>query len=77
MKQIRQQLHLFLSNDKFQWNDIFGFWIYEMTNFRALDTLAIYSNIFKIKLLMQITLGKDARIQMHPPKNNRFSTDEI
>ena len=48
-----------------------------MTNFRAVDNLAIYSNIFKIKLLMQITLGKDARIQMDPPKNNRFSTEEV
>ena len=34
---------------------------FEMTNFRVLDTLAIYSNISKIRLLIQITLYKNAQ----------------
>ena len=49
---------------------------FEMTNFRALDTLAIYSNISKIRLLIQITLYKNARIQMDISKNKPFSAEE-
>ena len=37
---------------------------FEMTNFQALNTLKIYSRISKIRLLIQITLYKPARIKM-------------
>ena len=47
-----------------------------MTNFRVLDTLAIYSNISKIRLLIQITLYKNTRIQMDISKNKPFSAEE-
>ena len=47
-----------------------------MTNFRALNTLTIYSNILKIMVLIQITLCRNARIQMNLSKNNHFSAEE-
>ena len=47
-----------------------------MTNFQALDGLKTYSNIFKIRLLIQVTLCRNARIQMNLSKNNRVSTEE-
>ena len=47
-----------------------------MTNFQALDTLTIYSNISKIRLLIQITLCRNARIQMDISKKNRFSAEK-
>ena len=49
---------------------------FEMTNFRALDTLIVYSNISKLRLLIQITLCRNARIQIYISKNNRFSAEE-
>ena len=42
-----------------------------MTNFRALNTLTIHSNISKIRVVIQITLCRNAR-----SKNNRFSAEE-
>ena len=49
---------------------------FEMTNFRVLDTLTIYSDISKIRVLIQITLPRNTRIQMDISKNNRFSAEE-
>ena len=49
---------------------------FEMTNFRALNTLAIYSNISKIMVFIQRTLCGKARVQMDLPKNNHFSAGE-
>ena len=49
---------------------------FEMTNFRALNTLTIYLNISKIRVLIQITLCRNARIQMNLSKNNRLSAEE-
>ena len=42
-------------------------------NFRALNTFSIYLNIFKIRVLIQIT---HAKIQMDLSKNSRFSEEE-
>ena len=47
-----------------------------MTNFRAFNTLTVYSNISKIMVLIQITLCRNARIQMDLSKNNPFSAEE-
>ena len=47
-----------------------------MKNFRDLDTLTIYLNISKIRLLDQIKLCRNASIEMDPSKNNRFSAEE-
>ena len=47
-----------------------------MINFRALDTLTIYSNISIIRLLIQTTLCGTAKIKMDLSKNNRFSVEE-
>ena len=49
---------------------------FEMKNFWALNTLAIYFNISKIRVLIQITICRNARIQMVLSKNNRFSAEE-
>ena len=49
---------------------------FEMTNFQALNTLTIYSNISRISLLIQITLCRNARIQMDISKKNRFSAEK-
>ena len=49
---------------------------FEMTNFQALDTLTIYSNISKIRLYIQITLCGNARIQIDVSKKNRFSGEK-
>ena len=49
---------------------------FEMTNFQALDTLTIYSNISKIRLLIQITLCRNARIQIVISRKNRFSAEK-
>ena len=42
---------------------------FEMTNFRALDILANYSNISKIRSLIEIKLCGNARTQMDLSKN--------
>ena len=47
-----------------------------MTNFQALDTLTIYSNISKIRLLIQITLYRNVRIQIDISKKNHFSAEK-
>ena len=47
-----------------------------MTNFQVLDTLTIYSNISKIRLLIQISLCRNARIQMDKSKKNYFSAEK-
>ena len=47
-----------------------------MKNFRALSTLTSYLNISKIRVLIQITLCRNARIQMDLSKNNCFSAEE-
>ena len=47
-----------------------------MKNFRDLDTLTIYLNISKIRLLDQIKLCRNVSIEMDPSKNNRFSAEE-
>ena len=54
---------------------------FEMTNFQVLDTLTIYFDtrlyIFsKIRLLIQITLCRNARKQMDISKKNRFSAEK-
>ena len=48
---------------------------FEMTNLWVLDALKTYSNISKIRLLIQ-TLCRNARTQMDLSKNNHFLTDE-
>ena len=47
-----------------------------MLIFRALNTLTSYLNISKIRVLIQITLCRNARIQMDLSKNNCFSAEE-
>ena len=49
---------------------------FEMTNFRALNTFTSYLNISKIRILIQIKICRNARIQMDLSKNNRFSAEE-
>ena len=49
---------------------------FEMEKFRALNTLTSYLNISKIRVLIQITLCRNARIQMDLSKNNCFSAEE-
>ena len=49
---------------------------FEMTNFLALDTLTVYSNISKTRILIQIWLCRNARIQMDISKKNRFSAEK-
>ena len=49
---------------------------FEMTNFQALETLTIYSNISKIIPLIQITLCRNARIQTDISRKNRFSAEK-
>ena len=49
---------------------------FQMLNFRALNTLTSYLNISKIRVLIQITLCRNARIQMDLSKNNCFSAEE-
>ena len=48
---------------------------FKMKNFWALNTLAIYFNISKISILIQITICRNGRIQMALSKNNRFSEE--
>ena len=48
---------------------------FEMKNARALNTLTSYLNISKIRVLIQITLCRNCRIQMDLSKNNCFSTE--
>ena len=47
-----------------------------MTNFHAFDTFIIYSNIYKIRLLIQITFCRNASMQMDRSKKNRFSAEK-
>ena len=47
-----------------------------MRNFRALSTLTSYLNISKIRVLIQTTLCRNARIQMDLLKNECFSAEE-
>ena len=49
---------------------------FEMLNLRALNTLTSYLNISKIRVLIQMTLCRNARIQMDLSKNNCFSAEE-
>ena len=49
---------------------------FEMAKSWALDTLTIYSNISKIRVLIQTTLCRNARIHMYISKPNRFSVEE-
>ena len=49
---------------------------FEMLNFRALNTLTSYLNISKIRVLIQMTRCRNARIQMDLSKNNCFSAEE-
>ena len=49
---------------------------FEMKNFRDLNTVTSYLNISKIRVLIQITLCRNARIQMDLSKNNCFSAEE-
>ena len=49
---------------------------FEMKNFRALNTLTSYLNISKIKVLIQITLSRNAGIQMDLSKKSCFSAEE-
>ena len=47
-----------------------------MLIFRALNTLTSYLNISKIRVLIQITLCRNTRIQMDLLKNNCLSAEE-
>ena len=47
-----------------------------MTNFRALNTLIVYSNIFKIRLLIHIIPCRNTRMQIDLSNNNHFSLEE-
>ena len=47
-----------------------------MTNFRTLYTLTIYSNISKIRILIQTKFCRNASVPMDLAKNNRFSAEE-
>ena len=49
---------------------------FEMTNFQALNKLTFYSNIFKIRLLIHITPGRNAKMQIYLSNNNHFSLEE-
>ena len=49
---------------------------FEMKNFWTLNTPAIYFNISKTRVLIQITICRNARIQMVLSKNNGFSEEE-
>ena len=49
---------------------------FEMKNSRALNTLTSYLNISKIRVLIQITLCRNSRIQLDLSKNNCFSAEE-
>ena len=49
---------------------------FEMKNFRALNTLTSYLNISKIKVLIHITLSRNAGIQMDLSKKSCFSAEE-
>ena len=49
---------------------------FEITNFRVLNTFTIKSNISKKKVLIQIALCWNARIQIDISKNNHFSAEE-
>ena len=44
--------------------------------FPALDTLTMYSNISKIRIVVQIRLCEKVSIEMDRSKNNRFSAEE-
>ena len=48
----------------------------EKSENQALDNLTIYSSISEIMLFIQITLCRNARIQMDLSKNNRSTADE-
>ena len=50
-------------------------WCFEMKNFRALNTLASYLNISKMRVLIQ-TLCRNATIQMDLSNSNCFSAEE-
>ena len=49
---------------------------FEIKNFWAFNTLTSYLNISKIRVLIQITLCRNARIEMDLSKNNCFSAEE-
>ena len=49
---------------------------FEMKNFWALNTFAIYFNISKIRVLIQITICRNAGIQMVLSKDNCFTEEE-
>ena len=49
---------------------------FEMKHFWTLNTLAIYFSISKIRVFIQITICRNARIQMVLSKNKRFSEEE-
>ena len=49
---------------------------FEIKDFWALNTFAIYFNISKIRVLIQITICRNARIQMMLSKNKRFSAEK-
>ena len=50
--------------------------MFQNDKFPGLEHLSIYSNISKVRVLIQITLNRNAKIQMDPSKNNRFSAEE-
>ena len=49
---------------------------FEMKTFCALSTVTIYLNSYKIRVLIQITLSRNTRMQMALSKKNRFSAEE-
>ena len=49
---------------------------FEMKNVWTLNTLTSYLNISKMRVLIQITLCRNPRIQMDISKNNYFSGEE-
>ena len=50
---------------------------FEMKSSRDLNTVTSYLNISKIRVLIQIKLCRNPRIQMDLSKNNCFSADEV
>ena len=71
-------LLLLLFETQFFWSKLMAGKIscFEITNFRALNTFTINSNISKVGVLIQITLCWKVRIQMDLSKNNCFSAEE-
>ena len=69
---------LWWSETQFFWSKLIAEKIscFKMTNLRALNSLTIYYNIFKIRLLIHVAPCRNSRMQMDPSNNNHFSLEE-